>query len=71
MREAAGQRVLCVCHGGVIRAFRVLLEQIEAARYHELLDWWCPNGHMRWYSLQQGIGKVKEVYMEVHTEELL
>jgi NAD+ kinase len=35
-RECAGQRVLMVCHGEVMWAFRVRLERMTQERYHEL-----------------------------------
>ena len=41
--NATGLRVLVVCHGHVIRAFRTILEGMPATDFDALLDWSIPN----------------------------
>lgn len=53
--EANGMRVIVVCHGNIMKAFRFRLERMRQSEYHEMLDDDAPenriyNGQILWYS---------------------
>eukprot|EP00656_Telonema_subtile_P025911 TRINITY_DN2793_c0_g1_i1.p1 TRINITY_DN2793_c0_g1~~TRINITY_DN2793_c0_g1_i1.p1 ORF type:complete len:338 (+),score=74.94 TRINITY_DN2793_c0_g1_i1:136-1149(+) len=56
---SSGMRVLVVCHGLVIRAFKALLEGVpNSAGYDTLLDEKIPNCLIKWYTRRDGNGEI-------------
>ena len=60
--SSAGLRVLLVCHGQVMRAFKALLEGVNVSdgvsSYDSLLDEEVVNCTIKWYTRREGIGNI-------------
>merc|ERR1712046_292110 len=63
--EAPGLRVLVVCHGHVIRAFRVLLQDLKGDEYEAALAESTPNCQIRWYTRREAPAQIHNKIFKV------
>merc|ERR1711967_149357 len=63
--EATGLKVLVVCAGHVLQAFRVLLEDLKGEEMAAVLAENIPFGHIRWYSRQESAAKIHNQVFKV------